>query len=91
MKQPSLNSPVFSRKSGETFAIDHVPIRKVHVLNCPTPIVYYMYPSNLTIVYCGCCLPTGSWFAVLKAGKHAMVEKASSHKHVRVLGGMCSD
>ncbi len=34
MKQPSLNSPVFSHKSGGKVAIGHVPIRQVHVCMC---------------------------------------------------------
>ncbi len=34
MKQPSLNSPVFSHESGEKVAIGHVPIRQAHVCMC---------------------------------------------------------
>ncbi len=63
MKQPSLNSPVFSHKSGGKVAIGHVPIRKVHVsvfvFNCPALIVYYVSqlrpsPRGLTVPWYVC-------------------------------------
>ncbi len=88
MKQSSLNSPVFSRKSSKKVVIGHVPIRKVHLcsyvamhVSVQLPRTNHLPHSSLSQSYTShlwlYCLPTGWYLAALKVERPGLIWEAN--------------